>query len=205
MARQSTDQLCGRDRSVLPNNGQPVFTGLCQSALLLGRILPLRIRERTRNDARRFTTDAVDRNDRCARVCLLDLTFFITSTEITLRIHSHKKLRSLICLRNWKISIKISFIFTVCANKLILGLKCAHLSLSLYYIWTVIDRDFSHTNTCFYNEYTQPFVSWRKLGFPGEKVSRLTEPSGRRIPREEVDRTRTKRMRTRVWARRVAS
>lgn len=61
VARQRTDQLCGRDRSVLPNNGQPVFRGLCQTALLLGRILPFRIRERTRNDAGRFTADAVDR------------------------------------------------------------------------------------------------------------------------------------------------
>lgn len=57
VARQRTGQLCGRDRSVLPNNGQPVFRGLCQTALLLGRILPFRIRERTRNDARRFTVD----------------------------------------------------------------------------------------------------------------------------------------------------
>lgn len=61
VARQRTGQLCGRDRSVLPNNGQPVFRGLCQTALLLGRILPFRIRERTRNDAGRFTADAVDR------------------------------------------------------------------------------------------------------------------------------------------------
>lgn len=40
VARRRADQLCGRDRSVLPNNGQPVFRRLCQSALLLGRILP---------------------------------------------------------------------------------------------------------------------------------------------------------------------
>lgn len=60
VARQRTDQLCGRDRSVLLNNGHPVFRGLCQTALLLGRILPLRIREGTRNDTRH--------NDRSARV-----------------------------------------------------------------------------------------------------------------------------------------
>lgn len=64
-ARQRADRLCGRDRSVLPNNGQPVLGRLCQSALLLGRISPLCIRERNRNDAGRFTTDTVDLDDRC--------------------------------------------------------------------------------------------------------------------------------------------